>query len=389
MADILNNITQSGASSVSTELRDGLKAESGVLGDNEFNEFSQALKGQVEGLDPEAEENSLETGLVSELSAEQLVGLLGEDSQALDESEGLTSTFSTDPQIDQILPLTGKDMPVENLDPTQISAAAVVAPNLETAKKLDLDSVRGAKGLESTSGRWFSLLNQSADSGSKAPISASTIYGNGSSAELGVAASGGLQQSADISSLAQLAANGTGQTNIDLNQISNSQNAVTQVQTSVTIAQDQSGARQVITEQTIEIPVGKSGWGQELGSKVVWMVGQKIQTAQIQVTPRELGPIEIRISVQQDQATVNFTAQNGQAREAIESALPRLREMFDQSGLQLAHTDVSDQQTARHDEQATNASGQDGERRLADAAEEAQLAVSASTSINGLVDYYA
>jgi len=386
VADILSNITQSGSAGVSTESLDSQKIDQSILGDGEYTEFSQALRGQAEVLDTEFAPSSLETGIPLGITAEQLESLASEDTSAADGTEELTAGFLEDPQIDQILPPAGKFMPVEGVDPTQVPAVSLVAdPSLDTIKKLDLDSTRDSKGMAPTSGRWFSLLNQTAERGQGAQATVAASLGKAPPSESGMAVAGGLQSGADLSSFAQVTAAGGNQANLD----SNPPIALTQVQTSVTVTQDQSGNRQTITEQFVEIPVGKSGWGQELGSKVVWMVGQNIQTAQIQITPREMGPIEIRISVQQDQATVNFTAQNGQTREAIESALPRLREMLDQSGLQLAHTDVSDQQTEQQETRFSGDEGREGDDRIADTEGDPAVAVSTSATINGLVDFYA
>jgi len=51
--------------------------------------------------------------------------------------------------------------------------------------------------------------------------------------------------------------------------------------------------------------------------------------------------MEVRIQVHNDQASVQFTAQHAVVREALEAALPRLRDMFEASGVQLVDVDVS------------------------------------------------
>ena len=73
----------------------------------------------------------------------------------------------------------------------------------------------------------------------------------------------------------------------------------------------------------------------------MWMVGRSAQSASLRLSPAELGPIEIRLSLQQEQASVAFTAQHALTREALEAAIPRLREMFNESNLQLVNVDVS------------------------------------------------
>ncbi len=88
--------------------------------------------------------------------------------------------------------------------------------------------------------------------------------------------------------------------------------------------------------------VGQPGWSSELGQRVSWMAGNQLREAQLQLHPRSLGPVEVRIAFgPEQQLTVNFSATNAVAREALEAALPRLREMFDQQGLNLGQADVS------------------------------------------------
>ncbi|MFU8837546.1 MAG: flagellar hook-length control protein FliK [Thiohalomonadaceae bacterium] len=90
-------------------------------------------------------------------------------------------------------------------------------------------------------------------------------------------------------------------------------------------------------------PVQQKGWDQAMGQRVVWMVRNNMQEAQIQLNPRELGPINVRVSVSNDQASVHFIAQHATTREALDAAMPRLREMLAESGLNLAQSDVSQQ----------------------------------------------
>ena len=87
-------------------------------------------------------------------------------------------------------------------------------------------------------------------------------------------------------------------------------------------------------------PVGARGWDQSLGDSVLWMVGRSVQNASLHVTPPRLGPLEIRLSLHQDQASVSFTTHSSAVKEALEVAIPRLREMFSDSNLQLVNVDV-------------------------------------------------
>lgn len=93
--------------------------------------------------------------------------------------------------------------------------------------------------------------------------------------------------------------------------------------------------------------VGGRDWSGAIADRVMWMVQGDQQFARLHLNPPNLGPLEIRVSLSQDQATVAFVAQHAAVRDALETALPRLREMFDQQSLQLVRADVSDPGTPR------------------------------------------
>jgi flagellar hook-length control protein FliK len=94
----------------------------------------------------------------------------------------------------------------------------------------------------------------------------------------------------------------------------------------------------------VATPVGQAGWASELGQRVAWLAQGELREAQLQLHPRSLGPVEVRIAYgHEQQLNVSFTAANPAAREALDAALPRLREMFDQQGLNLADANISQQ----------------------------------------------
>ncbi len=92
----------------------------------------------------------------------------------------------------------------------------------------------------------------------------------------------------------------------------------------------------------INTPVRESAWGQQLGERVVMMAGNQLKQAEIRLTPAELGPLRVQVSVDDGAAHVTFHAQHAVTREALEQALPRLREMLAENGLSLGQADVSD-----------------------------------------------
>ncbi len=87
--------------------------------------------------------------------------------------------------------------------------------------------------------------------------------------------------------------------------------------------------------------VSSPSWGEMLGERVVWMVGQRHQGAELHLNPPALGPLEIKLSLSDGQATLTFATQHAPVREAIEAATPRLREMLAESGISLGSVSVS------------------------------------------------
>lgn len=102
-------------------------------------------------------------------------------------------------------------------------------------------------------------------------------------------------------------------------------------------------------------PLGDPQWARSLAERLAVVVRGEHQTARMSLNPAHLGPIDIQLRLQDDQAQLWLTAQHPQAREALESAMPRLREMFAQQGIDLSQQGSSgrpgeqgtDERTAR------------------------------------------
>lgn len=87
-------------------------------------------------------------------------------------------------------------------------------------------------------------------------------------------------------------------------------------------------------------PVGSSAWADELGTRMALMTERGQYSASLRLSPEHLGPLEVRISVRDDQASVWFGAAHADTRAALEQALPRLRELFASQGLSLTDAGV-------------------------------------------------
>lgn len=100
-------------------------------------------------------------------------------------------------------------------------------------------------------------------------------------------------------------------------------------------------------------------WGEAFGQQVVKAVERQLDSARFHVTPEKLGPIEVQISMNKEQAQIMVTTSNLMAKEIIESHLPALSRMMEQAGLQLADAQVSSQQHGQqqHGQQAQQQHG--------------------------------
>jgi flagellar hook-length control protein FliK len=87
--------------------------------------------------------------------------------------------------------------------------------------------------------------------------------------------------------------------------------------------------------------VGTNGWDQALGQKITWMVAGEQQTASLTLNPPDLGPLQVVLSVSNSQASATFTAAQPEVRQALEAALPKLRDMLGESGIQLGQATVN------------------------------------------------
>lgn len=104
-------------------------------------------------------------------------------------------------------------------------------------------------------------------------------------------------------------------------------------------------------------PLGQQGWGDELYSKIQWISKQEVQTANLRLNPANLGPIEVRVSIMQDHATVSFVSGHSSVRDAIELSAPRLRELLAENGILSVEVNVSAHSQANGQGRYTEKSG--------------------------------
>lgn len=96
------------------------------------------------------------------------------------------------------------------------------------------------------------------------------------------------------------------------------------------------------TTQALAATVGTPAWEQELSQKVVFLSTQHQSGAELTLNPPGLGPLQVSLRVADDSAHAQFVSQHAQVRDAVEAALPQLRDALKASGLTLGSASVSD-----------------------------------------------
>ena len=166
-------------------------------------------------------------------------------------------------------------------------------------------------------------------------------------------------------------------------------------------ATDGNGTALLKVPVSIAAPVGTSSWSQDMAGRLSTMINGNVQNATLQLNPPELGKLNIKISVDGDNASVFFSVDNSAAKDAIESAMPRLRHLMEQGGMLLTQTQVSQHagsqsqsnaqsQTQQQGAGDNNGNGSGGVNLDGDAVDESlssRMILDASV-LEGRVDYY-
>lgn len=134
-------------------------------------------------------------------------------------------------------------------------------------------------------------------------------------------------------------------------------------------------------------PVGHPEWHRDLGERIIWMHNKAMSAAEIKLNPQHLGPISVRIDMNQDQATVTFTSPHAAVREALEASVPRLREMMNAQQINLADVSVfQNPSEQRHSQSQGNARfANDWEQSTGGISDDAIIDVAEEADHNGAI----
>ena len=96
-----------------------------------------------------------------------------------------------------------------------------------------------------------------------------------------------------------------------------------------------------VAEAPIATHVRDPRWADDFSARVSLQVRAGESTATLALTPVDLGPVEVNVTVKDSQATIHFGATQADTRAAIEASLPKLRELLASQGFNLLDASVS------------------------------------------------
>jgi flagellar hook-length control protein FliK len=139
---------------------------------------------------------------------------------------------------------------------------------------------------------------------------------------------------------------------------------------------------------------------QQLNEKIRWMVNARNTMAEIRLDPPELGSMQVRVNVAGDAASVSFIVQSQQAKEALADAMPKLRDMLQEQGIELGDAQVrkdnsssgeNGQQLANNNDGSSSGRGNRGNNDGMDdeMGETSVIEQSVTRELKGGIDFYA
>lgn len=138
----------------------------------------------------------------------------------------------------------------------------------------------------------------------------------------------------------------------------------------------------------VDTPVGARGWNEDVGQKLVWLVGREESRVELTLTPPHLGKVEVTISVSGEQTNALFVSASPVAREALEQALPRLRELLADAGITLGQASVN-AESPRQERGEDGSGGNTGRGAATSGTPAPALAAAGGWSGRGLIDTFA
>lgn len=131
-------------------------------------------------------------------------------------------------------------------------------------------------------------------------------------------------------------------------------------------------------------------WAQDVAQRVQVMINQSMDELEVRLDPLGLGPMKIGLKLdEQQKAHVTLSAQHGVTREMLENALPRLKELLAQEGIELASATVDSGEKQTGNEQNSAQSSHQSASDLSEDAANTTVSMTVTSSSEHLVDQFA
>ncbi|GAA3540262.1 flagellar hook-length control protein FliK [Zobellella aerophila] len=144
---------------------------------------------------------------------------------------------------------------------------------------------------------------------------------------------------------------------------------------------------------TLSAPVATPAWQRQLGQQLVGLALRPDQSMELHLNPAELGPLQVSLKLVEQGAQAHFISAHAPVRQALEQAIPQLREALAEQGITLGEASIGeqggkpDQSFAREPEgRPSSLSSPDESSPHGAAPNEVQIR---PLTLNGQVDLYA
>ena len=142
-----------------------------------------------------------------------------------------------------------------------------------------------------------------------------------------------------------------------------------------------------IAEQLAQkLPLNEQAAAKHLKERVSLLINAGQGQAVIQLDPEELGGLSIRIQMQNDQVNVQFLVQNAGAKELLEQAMPKLKQLLDQQGIALNQSDVQQEEQQQNSQENQSSFAGDNDEFETD---QAPITLTLHKQSTNGIDYYA
>ncbi|AXK71212.1 flagellar hook-length control protein FliK [Lysobacter sp. TY2-98] len=126
-----------------------------------------------------------------------------------------------------------------------------------------------------------------------------------------------------------------------------------------------------------------------MSQRITWMADQRLDHAEVRVTPDGLGPIDIRLQMDGHRVNAQFHAAHPDVRQALESGMDRLRDLLGRQGMELGHAEVGAGSRQSGDSRSNGGSAPFGAGTELGGDAQPQVTTVRTLRARGLIDEYA